>query len=54
MVSSPGIFENCRPRIGDLGRMMFIAASVDHRSRAAVWTGRTVKIACLAPLVALR
>jgi hypothetical protein len=36
MVSSGGIFENCRPRIGKFRRMMFIAASLDHRFRAAV------------------
>jgi hypothetical protein len=36
MVSSGGIFENCPSRIGDLRRMMFIAASLDRRFRAAV------------------
>jgi hypothetical protein len=36
MVSSAGIFENCRPRLGDLRRMMFIAASLDRGFRAAV------------------
>jgi len=36
MVSSAGIFENCRPRIGYLRRTMFIAVSLDHRFRAAV------------------
>jgi hypothetical protein len=36
MVSSAVIFENYRPRIGDFRRMMFIAASLDHRFRAAV------------------
>jgi hypothetical protein len=54
MVSSGGIFENCRPRIGDLRRVMFIVASLDRRFARPFRTGRTVKIACLARLVALR
>jgi hypothetical protein len=36
MVSSAGIFEKCRLRIGYFRRTMFIAVPLDHRFRAAV------------------
>jgi hypothetical protein len=54
MVSSAGIFENCRRRIDDLRRMKFIAAAWITAFGRPFGTGKPVKIACLAPLVALR
>jgi hypothetical protein len=54
MVSSAGIIENRLPRIRDLRRMMFIAASLHPGLSRPFRVGRSVKIACLAPLVALR